>query len=255
MNRFCKFILLGCTLCETLTAQTPEAFNAAHPVSSNLPGSAPYIYPGVMVEKNGIWNGYDNLLYVGNQFSIDVNVIGPEGYDFPVAEEILYNRLSSILGSVGITSQRAKGFQKPQLPMFSLVILTYPLEQGNTAYIGGRLIEEVTLKRLPLDKEALYQAITWEQKNLIVSDKGKFIDTVVQTVDQIVKSFADRYSFFTSHEEGSNIKPESQAPKINLKERLHEGEQLKKEKKNKPIVPFENNPPFTPGSGSQQPGI
>lgn len=199
----------------------------------------PYIHPGVMVSKDSVWKGYDNLLHLGNDISLSVSIITPEGMEFPVDEKTIFNNLANNLAASGINVVRAKGLEKPSLPMFSLLILVYPLADGYSAFIEGRLMEAVDLKRLALSKDAIYQAITWEQKNLIVSNARQFDDMLLQTVDQIGKSFTERYAFFAAHEGETDLKPAPQE-KIKLRDEGKDGK--KKKFENTPIVPFQNNP-------------
>lgn len=156
-----------------------------------------YIYPGLVRLKDNNWVGYDYLYNLTSNIPVEVTIVKPQDASVPVNEEEVRNRIAAILQGAGISTEaQIIGGQPPQA-LFNMMILIYPLNDGYIALCDGRLIETVQSKRVELaPAEGSLQAITWEHKNLIVATSNNFSQLLHQTVDQITKTFVERYEFF-----------------------------------------------------------
>lgn len=203
---------------QTAPLQGPSAPAQTHPAPPKKPKEAPkkalhdllqqsqqpeavngplYIYPGLVRLKEGSWIGYDYLYNLVNNIPVEVTIIKPQDTSVPLSEEELRNRIATQLQGAGInTDLQIIGGQPPQA-LFNMMILVYPLNDGYIALADGRLIETIQTKRVDLaPAEGSFQAITWEHKNLIVATSSNFSQLLHQTVDQITKTFIERYEFF-----------------------------------------------------------
>ena len=158
-----------------------------------------YIYPGVVRAKEGNWVGFDYLYNIGNNIPVEVTIVKPGEASIPISEESIKQRIIEEFQKANIdTTINSVGGQPPSA-IFSMMILIYPVNDGFIALCDGRLLETITVKRVtPSPSEGIFQAITWEHKNLIVAPTDNFVLLMTQTVDTIARTFIERYSFFES---------------------------------------------------------
>lgn len=158
-----------------------------------------YVYPGVVKAKDGKWAGFDYLYNVGSNIPIEVTIIKPPEASVPVSEESIRLRINEEFQKANIDTTVNTSGGHPPAALFSMMILIYPVNDGFIALCDGRLIETVSVQRVtPASTEGVFQAITWEHKNLIVAPTDSFNGLLSQTVDTIARTFIERYKFFES---------------------------------------------------------
>lgn len=196
------FFLLGATTPPSATPQKPKEAAPSRPKLIIAPSSkqAPlaepisselFFYPGVVVGREGRWVGGDNFLNISKKIPIQVNFIKAEGVDFSVSQEKIQALVASLFEKGGITPAGDSSDTKPPLPFFSLVILIFPNGDGLAAACQGRLFEQVQVARVQL-KDEVFQAITWEQTNLVFGAQDQFEKQLEDTVKELVNTFISR---------------------------------------------------------------
>lgn len=160
----------------------------------SLPQGELFYHPGIVTSNKGQWVGGDSFVNISNSISLQVNIVKPEDLQTPFKKEDLIARVTEIFGKAGITINNVGTEFEPPLPFFNLMILIFPVQDGVAAAFQGRLFESVTLKRIVLEKNTLFQAVTWEQTNLIVSPDDEFEKFTFDAVDAIANSFSSRFS-------------------------------------------------------------
>lgn len=158
------------------------------------PTSELFPYPGVVIAKGGSWQGGDHLINLSKEIAIQVNIVKPEESALLLEKTGLEKIVMESFSGVGISRLTQGEEGKPPLPFFSLFILAYPTPGGYAAVCMGRLFEEITLKRISLDRGSTFQAVTWEQVNLIVGPKEGFEKQVEATINAIATNFTSRFS-------------------------------------------------------------
>ena len=161
-----------------------------------VPQRLTYLHPGILVYRNGIWEGSDHLLNLSHQIGVYVSLLKPENEALAISEAEIKKLVEAIFSRVGIQPLTLAPQGSPPLPAFEIEILMYPISRGYVAYCGGRLFESVTLERFVLDHDMAFQAITWDKETLIVGPKAKFIDQLKSTVQEIAEVFADHFQTY-----------------------------------------------------------
>lgn len=157
---------------------------------------ANYFHPGILVLRKGFWEGSDHLYNLTNNIGVYVNIIKPDELQLEFNSESIKKIVVNIFDKVDINPVSRVPANQPALPSFEVEILIYPIERGFVASVSGSLFESVTLERVKLDEDMVFQAITWAKETLIVGPKGKFNDQLFNAVSDIANSFADRYETY-----------------------------------------------------------
>jgi hypothetical protein len=161
-----------------------------------IPEQAEYLHPGILVNMGGRWEGSDHLLNVSSNIGVYVSLVKPESEVLNVTEIQLRKEVENIFTLSNIKPQILVTAGKPPLPAFEIEIFVYPIEKGYAAYCSGRLFESVVLERFKMDSNMAFQAITWEKQNLIVSPKEQFATELTKTVQDIAKTFGERFQAY-----------------------------------------------------------
>ncbi len=158
--------------------------------------SPTYSEPGILSYKNGQWAGADHLYNISNTIPIVVDFIKSDKIDISLTGEDLQKRIEAAFIKEGILVNVAST-GRPPLPFFNIVVMIIPVGDGAaTASCSGRLFEIVDNKRSNLENGVFWQAITWEDQQLVVSSVDQAANEIATTVDIIVKTFLDRYNYF-----------------------------------------------------------
>lgn len=165
-------------------------------VSTPVPRKADYFHPGIIVDRDGVWEGSDQLLNLTNNIGVYVSILKPEEATLAISEAQIQKHIEAIFQQAKIKSVTMAPLENPPLPFFELEILLYPVDRGYVACLGGRLFESVTLSRFKLDPEMAFQAVTWEKQTLIVGPKTKFLDQLTAAITEISGAFAERFETF-----------------------------------------------------------
>jgi hypothetical protein len=150
-----------------------------------------FFYPGVVIGKEGRWVGADNFLNIAKAIAIQVNFIKAEGVDISFTQEKFHSIIAAQFEKGGLTTNPESTDIKPPLPFFSLIIMIFPTTDGLAAACQGRLFEQVQVARVQL-KDETFQAITWEQTNLVFGPTDEFEKMLTKTVDTLANNFVTR---------------------------------------------------------------
>lgn len=156
-----------------------------------------YTHAGVVMLKDGAWEGSDNIYNITRNIAVNVELAVPDEATFPVRADTLKARLRSTLQGAGINPQAEQIGMKPPLPLLNFVIIAQPINRGYAVYCAGNLLEEVDPKRIRLN-EGTYQAITWDRQHLIVTSTEEANYHINKCMDDIVYSFIKMYRYFQS---------------------------------------------------------
>lgn len=160
-----------------------------------------YIYPGVVGIKEGRWSGGDNFLNLSKSIALQVNILKPNEEAVSLGTEQLKQKVQQILESNNFSIRNSGIDGKPPEPFFNLLVLIYPQKRGFAAAIVGRLFEEIKPERFNLSRETAFQAVTWEQINLIVGSIDELPRLIENSVESLVNNFARKVNSFQAASE------------------------------------------------------
>ena len=172
-----------------------------------------YTHPGIVVSQGGKWIGSDHLLNLTKKIDVVVEILKPEGTRLPFSEESLEKKVEAVFKKKDFDTTASTLSAMPNIPFFNILLVVYPIEKGFVALIDGRLMESIDPKRVKLDKDTDFQAITWEKKTLIVAPTDEFEAVVEKTMEEILKTFFERYEFFEKMKIKMEVKDETQRMK------------------------------------------
>lgn len=152
-----------------------------------------YTAPGIATLQGGQWVGSENLNNLTKDIGVVAEIIAPSTLSVPLTEEALRQKVVSLLQEARLNPHPAESMTKENpLPFLHLLIMVNPIERGFAAYCAGRLFEEVQIKRVFLKPNIVWQAITWEKQELILSPADQLQDSLNRTIQYIIKDFTDR---------------------------------------------------------------
>ena len=163
---------------------------------------AEYLHPGILVNIGGRWEGSDHLLNISTNIGVYVSIVKPENEELPNSDAQIKTEVENIFSLANIKPQILVTSGKPPLPAFEIEIFVYPIDRGYVAYCSGRLFESVVLDRFKMDPNMAFQAITWEKQHLIVTPKEQLGDQITKTVQDIAKTFAERFQVYEKIKKG-----------------------------------------------------
>jgi hypothetical protein len=155
-----------------------------------------YPNPGIVAQRNGRWIGSDHLYNLTDRIEIVAEIFKPRNTELAITEEMIRSRVADIFREGGIKPMAEEKAGQPPLPFFHILVMVYPIDKGYVCYTEGRLFEKVNLDRIVLDEQTALQGITWESQNLILSPQAELKEQVSESVDEIAKTFVDRFQFY-----------------------------------------------------------
>ncbi len=158
---------------------------------------ASYFFPGLLLKKEGVWQGGDNLFNLSSNLGVYIKISKPENSPLSIDEEALKQTCMQAFekGRINPNILNERAGMAP-LPFFQFQILVYPIQDGYAASCEGKLFEQVFLKRIELDANMAFQAITWQRSTLIVSPAEKFNEQLNLSVKNISEAFVEVYEVF-----------------------------------------------------------
>lgn len=159
-------------------------------------GTPTYFHPGILILKDGNWNGGDYLFNLSNQIGVNISILKPENSEIRLNEDAILKKIEGTFKSGGISPNTLMEEGQPPVPFFYVQILIYPAGNVIAAATKGALYESVTLKRANLEGNTAFQAVTWERESLIVSPPENFEEQLLSNVMETVDAFVDRFQFY-----------------------------------------------------------
>lgn len=152
-----------------------------------------YTHPGIVINQGGRFVGSDHLLNLSKHIDIASEILKPSDTEIPLTTQTVDDYIYDKFVKKGLESNKGSA---SSIPFFNMLLVIYPVEQGYVALVDGRLIESVDPKRVKLDRDTQFQAITWEKKVLLVTPKDDFKASIFKTIDDILNTFFERYDYF-----------------------------------------------------------
>lgn len=174
----------------------PKLIIAPSDMSSKFPSNPSqsasgelFFYPGVVSAKDGRWTGGDNFLNLSKSIAVQVNFIKSDSVEISFTQDKFQGLIASIFDKNGLSPNG--GSSNPPLPFFNLIVMIFPTADGLAAACQGRLFEQVQVSRVQLKNE-VFQAITWEQTNLVFGAFEDFEKMLTSTVESMANTFVTR---------------------------------------------------------------
>lgn len=166
-----------------------------------------YTHPGIVINQGGRFVGSDHLLNLSKHIDIASEILKPADTEIPLTIQMIDDYIYDKFIKKGLESTRGSA---STIPFFNLLLVIYPVEQGFVALVDGRLIESVDPKRVKLDRDNQFQAITWEKKVLLVTPKDDFKSSIFKTIDDILNTFFERYDYFDRLRQKMEVKTDTE---------------------------------------------
>lgn len=182
-------------------ADTSSVFN---PTTTEL---NVYTHPGIVINQGGRFVGSDHLLNLSKHIDIASEILKPADTEIPLTIQMIDDYIYDKFIKKGLESTRGSA---STIPFFNLLLVIYPVEQGFVALVDGRLVESVDPKRVKLDRDTQFQAITWEKKVLLVTPKDDFKSSIFKTIDDILNTFFERYDYFDRLRQKMEVKTDTE---------------------------------------------
>jgi len=152
--------------------------------------------PGILALRGGNWLWSDHLFNLSKNIDIVVELTKPGNLDLPIKSKDIKGIVVKAFEQHGITPYASPVEGKPDLPSFHVLIMVYPIRDGYTFTVIGRLFEDVNLERVKLDQRVTMQAVTWDRTSIHVVSTSKLQSELEDSVREVSTEFADRFAVF-----------------------------------------------------------
>jgi hypothetical protein len=161
-----------------------------------LPTSVAFNLPGIIGIQDGVWRGTDHLLNLTNNIAVQVDIMTGDDIKLPFDEQDVKRAVEDALTVAGIKPNVRGQPGSPPLPYLHFLIMAQKCNEEVAVYIQARLFEKVRLERVALPGEVVFQAITWEDENLLVIEATQVKTDVFAQLNEMSSYFIQRYNFF-----------------------------------------------------------
>lgn len=213
-----------------------------------LKNSKPFTIPGIIGQRGGRWVGVDYLGHLSDHINIYVEIVQTEKHtDVLYSQATLTSLVAKLFSEEGIIPS-VEITNGPPLPLFHILVMVYNFDQTRYAiFCSGRLFEAVKVERKDTNPLGTWQAITWEKQELGVSTEGDLARTVIGNVEEITKSFLNRYNAYNLDEQTKQHRHFEEHPAH------EEGQVQPPAQPQQPSIPSQRQSAPSPSSGGQQP--
>lgn len=185
----------------TTTAPKPRPAAPEPEAPKLLPRMPPstqaiYLHPGIVVYKDGKWEGTDYLFNLTKEIGVAVEINKPEDLQIGLSEQRLKSLIEDVLRKGGIIPIARNDEDEPGLPFLHIQLLIYPIEQGYAVVYQERLFEAISIKRVNFDRGAALQAITWEKQKLMIMPANELVGLVEKSVAEMTNSFIQLFAIY-----------------------------------------------------------
>jgi len=155
--------------------------------------SKPFGMPGVVGYQNNQWQGTDYLGFLSPDISINVEVVA--GANTPhITDTAPLETIVSQAFAKGSLIPRAEVKEGPPLPFLHLLLFVYPCTPGRYVIFGAaRLFEQVQVIRPNFTPAGYWQAITWENQDVVLAEGGQIDAQLKAIVEKLATAFVQRY--------------------------------------------------------------
>lgn len=155
-----------------------------------------YTFPGLVARLGRHWVGSDYLYQMPGHIGVVVEVVKSDTTTFQIDSARIKSHIMNIFSQAGITPQATAYGNQPPLPFFHVLIFATSTAEHGIAAISGRLFEKVTIDRFHFDMPGTWQAITWEQQDLITASLQQISEQIIQTSLDISAHFVHQVNYF-----------------------------------------------------------
>lgn len=155
-----------------------------------------YFFPGLVRYSIDRWVGNDYLYDLPSNIGVVIELIVPPELTTMFNSEKMRDQVNAIFTDAGISPLAESIGDKPPLPFFNLVAFVVAVDDNYVLSLSGRLFEQVKLPRNNFQLSGIWQAITWEKQDLVVTSKIQMQDQLYGTAKDIAMLFANRVSYF-----------------------------------------------------------
>lgn len=162
-----------------------------------IPMGRLFYHPGMVWLQNGHWLGADNFTNISKNMALQVDLVKAAEITSPVTEEAIRNKIATVFAQSGIAIIQGAGEGSiPPLPLFEMQVMVFPVKDGFAGACFSHLFEDAPPKRLKLGEGEVFQSITWQQANLVVSPSDGFEKLLLETVEAIANNFVKRLATY-----------------------------------------------------------
>lgn len=175
------------------------------------PMEKPFGMPGVVGLHDGKWEGTDYLGHLSKNISIDIEVLKGDKSPVNVDTSSLNSAISTLLKNEGLIPH-AVVKEGPPLPFLHILVIIYPIEKDKfVVFTTCRLFEEIQVVRKDFKPAGHWQAITWENQDILVSTFEQLPAQVKSSTEALVKAFIERYHLYNKEniDEPGKVIPQS----------------------------------------------
>lgn len=192
----------------TLLLSAPALADVA-PTPNETNQTQLYTFPGFVFQRDNEWIGSDYLYNLQNDVGLAVEVLMPENEKLDVSNQKIIDIVTKAFEANKLTARLNPAAGMSALPFFYVQVMIFPTDQGNVTLVTGSLFENITLTRIPVQKDTALQGITWEKKTMFMSTPENFQADLTKTVGEIAGTFGERWRLFESMKPktGSGTRP------------------------------------------------
>lgn len=195
------------TTTSTLYPQPAQPSTVYQPTASFTPLAIPvpayaeaappdYWAPGLATIKNGKWVVTDFLYNLTPNIGIKIQVVRPPNRYVPLSDRLLESKLTAQFQDALLTPTALAVQCQPPLPVYNVTIMAYPCGNRCIGMVTAQLYETARPDRIDSDLAGVWQVVTWERQELVVSACEDFSQEIEKTISGMTQAFIDLYNRF-----------------------------------------------------------
>jgi len=171
---------------------TPKVLEKKELASSQI-----YASPGIASLQGGQWVGRDHLFNLSSEIGVYLQIVQPS-QPLAINEMAIKEKIVAVLQKGGVQPRTdLLGENNTPLPFLHFIVVLNSQDKDILiAFCACRLFEAIHLDRIRLDTGVAWQAITWEQQELLVIPPAEVQDSLTKELSEFASFFADRFAFY-----------------------------------------------------------
>ncbi|MCE5317376.1 MAG: hypothetical protein LLG04_08430 [Parachlamydia sp.] len=152
--------------------------------------------PGLATIKNGKWVVTDFLYNLSPNIGVKVQVVRPPNRYLPLSDKLIEGKLITQFQDALLNPNALIIPCQPPLPVYNVTIMAYPCGNRCVGVVTAQLYETARPDRIEADLAGVWQVVTWERQELVVSACEDFSQQIEMTITGMTQAFIDLYNRF-----------------------------------------------------------
>ncbi len=156
----------------------------------------PFGIPGVVGLEDDRWVGTDYLGFLSKNIVISIEFVKSDQMPTKLTDAQLKTIADDLFVKNGLVPKR-ETIEGPPLPFLHVLLIIYPVDLDKFVVFGtSRLFEEVHVVRKDFEPEGVWQAITWENQEIVYATTDHLDAQIKALTEKLTMAFIKRFQVY-----------------------------------------------------------